>query len=840
MATKFTANPTFSGLTGTAVPSSLNNTDVVAPVVKLYLEGVEVRFETIQISQAYKQKPTADIQIPPESGLLDILRGYEPKVHIFYEDANYGGLRLLFWGRAVASSYSRSRSSGSNSITFRCEHKNTLLNQMTLDYTGWASPVSESLTDVNQSQSNAKPASLNSTAMIIEALAGINGVATSTETLSQTNPSIDSAPVNKLDQSLASLEERLQGMPGVAISLWNQIKKEAMRDPNGNMALTKMYIPLIEEGLSYFKRMSGHPVIEGRMQADKRPYCHQGTKKEVEIMTPPCFQTPLISATQRMASVQYLSNQIGFSGELTSFEALLELFFEGAQYDLITLASPAEIPVKPDNFTEKVTEAGLEKMAVETIVKPRVPFYFTPVCNVLLPRMYSTLQINQDESSMPSRLAATHDAYPGQSGNTGLGINFRAPHSVREAVAYNALLKGVDPTTLQRQTEVNLGATKALSYSLPGRYEQGKGVRPSRLVLPWWLALIGSDKTSQGPQTGQETFPLKGSKEYSEMMILTAEWRNRYGIAIIEKDGVLTVSANAGKNGLNPFDPTNKSVQPFERMLFSMVDYEYSKLMAGTRSGFVEAVFNPYVVPGYPIDIIDDSPNHPSFHGFCSSVTHTITSSSIYTNIGVAAMSSYAELSNFYVPPLPPFLMTALSMVNADIDEAALEESAYGDPTPFTSPRSTLIQNPVAKAAADKFYRQVLGVGCVAPDDLIHMSSGRAYPVSRISGVLVPKVLPGAQNLPNIHPHNFARQEDDYYSTVGNLRLVKRPIESKASIEAKFGIGFVDLNPLLYNTSFVNYVNPKLASNFFLEPGASLFLDYEEIQDFIRSELGFR
>ena len=839
MATKFTSKVSFSGVTGTAVPSNLNNTDLVAPVIKLYLEGVEVRFESIQINQTYRQKPTADIQIPPESGLLDIIRGYEPKVHIFYEDANYGGLRLLFWGRAVASSYSRSRGAGSTSISFHCEHKNTLLNQMTLDYTGWASPLNDVKTDNNSAQNMAKPAAFNSTAMIIEALAGISGVATAAQTLSQTNPAVKDAPVDKLDQSLAALEERLQGMPGVAISLWNQIKKEAMKDPQGNMALTKMYIPLIEEGLSYFKRMSGHTLIEGRMQTDKRPYCHQGTKEEKVIMTPPCFQTPLISATQRTTAVQYLSSQIGFSGELTSFEALLSMFYEGAQYDLITLASPAEVPVKPGNFTERVTEAGLEKMAIETIVKPRVPFYFTPVCNVLLPRMYSSLQINQDESSMPTRLAATHDSYPGQSGNTGLGINFRAPHSVREAIAYNALLKGVTSTGA-RETEVNLGATKALSYSMPGKYEQGLGIRPSRLVLPWWLALLSADRTSQGPRGNQEEYPPKGTREYSEMMALTAEWKNRYGVNIIEKDGVLTVNSNGGKNGLNPFDPNNKSVQPFERMMFSMIDYEYSKLMAGTRSGFVEAVFNPYVIPGYPIDIIDESPNHPSFHGFCSSVTHSFTPSSMYTSIGVVAMSTYAELSNYYIPPLPPFLSTALSLVNAEVDEPALEESSYGDSSPFTSPRSTLIQNPVAKAAADKFYQQVLGVGCVAPDDLIHMSSGRAYPVARLSGVLVPKVLPGAQNLPNTHPHNFARQDDDYYSTVGNLRLVRRPIESKSSIEDKFGLKFIDLNPLLYNVSYANYVNPKLASNFFLEPGASLFLDYQEVQDFIRLELGFR
>lgn len=828
--TKFTSKPSFGGSTGTPTPADRNNTDLVAPSVKLYIEGVQVPFESISISQVYRQRPTADIQIPPSSGLLDIIRGYEPKVHIFYEDLNYGGDRLLFWGRITANSYSRSVQ-GSSSITFHCEHKNTLLNQLVVSYSGWVSPVNQNLTDDNVEQAIVKPTSMNSADTIIQALAGISGVASSAEVISPDTADVISAPIGKVDPSLAALLPRLEGVPGVAVSLWNRMRRDAYADAVGNLAMSKMYIPLVDESLAFFKRFSGHPFIESRLQSDKLPYCHKKTKEEIDVVTPPCFRTSLMSASQRGLAVTAMMNSMGFSGELTSFEGLLEMLFENIQYDMLTLASPAEVPVDPKKFTDLPSAAGMEKTAVETIVKPRTPFYYSPACNVILPRMYTSLQINQDEASVPTRVTATHDVFNGISGSAAPGVNFRAPHTVREAVAYNTILRG------QNNPALNLASTKGPSYSLAGKYEQGVGIRPSRIVLPWWLAMTGGDDTSQGPTNNQEEALKKGTKEYTEAMLLTLDWRNRYGKITMEEDGVVSATGNSTKNNLNPSDPNNPSVLPFERVMFNMLDYEYTKMGAASRSGFISGIFNPYIIPGYPMDVIDESPNHPSFHGFCTSVTHTITANSISTGIGVSSMMTYAELSNYYLPPLPPFLMSALNLVNGDVDEVALASSMYGDLSPFSSPVSTLLQNPNAKAAADSFYQGVLGVGSVAPDDLIHMTSGRSYPLSKQGGILVPATSGGGNAAPIISAHHEARQGDDYYSSVGNLRLISRPIESKVSIEDKFGYKFIDINPVLYNAARVNYVNPHLASDLFLEPGASLFLDYMETQDFIKVKL---
>lgn len=830
---QFTSDGTFSGTTSEAVPAAKNNTDVLSVNVKLYIEGVQVPFEAISISQSYGGKPTADIQIPPTSGLLDIVRGYSPKVHIFYQDDNYGGDRLLFWGIITSNNYSRSRSQGSTSISFRCVHKNVIADQLTLDFTGWASPVNASYVDPNLTNAVSKPKALNSRSMILNALNGIVGEASGKEVLSPSAPVADikAAPVNKLDPSLSIFAKRYVGLPSAMFNLWNQIKKDTYSDKTLNVALTTMYIPLLEESLAMFKRTSGHPLLERKIEEARGPYCHAKSKDEVSVLTPPSFTLQLASAKQRELAVETVMSQVGFSGELTSFPQLIESFYSSIQYEILTLASPAEINVDPDVFSDDLNIEGVEKSTVETVIKPQLPFYYSPICNVLLPRMYSTISINQEELGIPTRVTATYDGLHNSGNSQAYSVNYRGPHSIREAIAYNSIL-----THQKTPDNLSLSSTKSYSYAIPGKYEQGKGIHPEATAFPWWLASLTSDSAASGSKA--ESYPLKGTDAYNELMELTADWRNRNGVNTDENDDVLVTTAAVKKHRLNPYDPENKDILPHERILFSTVDNEYSKRIAGSRSGVIEAVFNPYIIPGYPMDVVDDSPNHPSFHGMCISVTHTITSRSISTSIGIAAAMTYAELSNYYTPPSPPFLQTALNLVNSDINETLYASTAQGSTLPFTNVTSTILQNPIAKSSADTFYKQVLGVGAASPEDLIHFESGRAYPVDRLGGIFIPRVRPQGGTLPDLEGHAHrevnGRSQIDYYSTVGCLRLVSRPIESRESISAKFDYNFIDMGPKLYNNTFMNYVNPILAAGFYLEPGASLFLDYLETEDFIK------
>jgi hypothetical protein len=340
------------------------------------------------------------------------------------------------------------------------------------------------------------------------------------------------------------------------------------------------------------------------------------------------------------------------------------------------------------------------------------------------------------------------------------------------------------------------------------------------------------------------------------------------------------------KDVLNPYSQKSR-VMAYERMLFAAADFDFTKEVVQSKTGTVEGIFNPYIVPGYPMDIIDRSPNNPSFHALCASVTHSITARTATTTISFVAAVTYAELSNYFLPPAHPWLQTALKMVNvARSNEKGVNSTVNSDTADVSTPLDkitaeakasasaakdkvtsqvakvtsvgdqiksrygmnpsaafdtnqgdvnnvfqTLIGNSRAAEVADEFYRSVLGVGAAYPNLIYNFEEGTASAVSRKSGKW------GEGTADHI-PMPNGGEANDNHTGVGNLRLVRRQIESKQSIEDKFGLKFIDMSPGNYNGAPAGYVNNILTNRTLLEPGASMFLDYEEIPDFIGTKKG--
>lgn len=830
------ANP-FSSAGISAVSESTstgatNNTDFIYQDVKLFIEGVQVPFEAISINQGIGTLPTASIQIPPDPGLLDIARYYQPKVHIFYTDSAYGGDRLLFWGHIVVANYSKSRTQGSSSISFHCEHKNALLQTVTLEFAGYASNATTDATNSNPDQATAKVNNLNSTLAIISALQGLTGMQQSADDLlDPSNKNIANADVSKLGQRFINFENRLIGMPSAIMNFWNQLKKECYQNVTLNTIMADMYIPLVEDGLGFFDRLAGHYVLETLIDTSKEDYCPGGvtpSSTAKPVMVPPAYRLNSISAIKSSLAVSTVTNMLGFSGELTTFLQMFSDFYTAVEYEILTLASPAEIPVDPTasfNPDDISTLATTKKMAVETIVKPQVPFYYSPVCNVLFPKMYHTINISQDESQIPSRLTAFSDIVPGSQGM--YGSHYPAPNSIREAIAYGAVMN--NKANSSSNLPVNLLGTTAGSFNVPGKYEVGRGVRHKRIALPNWLAQLVKGKLEEQSNPDNEAWPDKTSAEYQALCDLHASWIDRYGYdRNVYDDDSVDYTRNTDKDVLDPYSQKS-AIQPFQRLLFAAADFEYTKAVVASRSGNIEALFNPYIVPGYPMEVLDDSPNSPSFHAMCSSVTHTFTSRSIGTSIGMIAVCSYTEMINYYMQPIHPWLQTALKIVNTapgDSGKTSTQGDGYGNPPDDLVINNTIIGNDVAKAQADKFYLSTLGCYSVSMDDVYDFDYGQVVPQKRVSGMLTEST-----STPMIAANGG--DSNDFNTAVGNLRLVRRPIEGRKSIETKFGLTFIDLNTTNYNPTAIQYQNPNLNDDEMLEPGASIFLDYEEVADFI-------
>jgi hypothetical protein len=396
-------------------------------------------------------------------------------------------------------------------------------------------------------------------------------------------------------------------------------------------------------------------------------------------------------------------------------------------------------------------------------------------------------------------------------------------------------------------------------------------------MMPNWLSnfTAGSNATRAGVVS--EQFPLEGSLEYKNLQDLRAAWIDRYGYSASDADRTRELH----KDGLNPFSDKS-GIKAYERLLFAAADNDYTKEVVRSRTGSVESIFNPYIVPGYPMDIIDASPNRPSFHGVCASVTHSFSSRTISTSISFMSASTYSELSNYFIQPVHPWLQTALRMVNVERGDVSTDGSttrqdqttaltedlksnitknfndrrffqkeladaegeaaraseastAYNLPAnekydsntgDVESVHQTLIGNDRARLAADQFYKSVFGVGAADPTDMYDFEQGTARALARQNGFWM------AGSGGSVATANGG-QGNDNYTGVGALRLVRRQIESRASIETKFGLKFIDLAPENYTGAPAVYENEVLTNSKLLEPGASPFLDYEEIRTFI-------
>jgi hypothetical protein len=620
--------------TAKVIPSA--KSDVVFQEIKLFIEGVQVPFSAISVSSALGGLPTAAINVPPQVGMMEIARFYNPKVHIFYTDPNDGEEKVLFTGIITSTNFSK-EGSGSASITFQCVHRYQLITDYILDFTGW-------IGEIGATFGSQKVAQVSSEFALGVAMSGIfrneafikdKTEVTLANALEDKRTNDTKVSPAKLPTTLIDYKDRFVGMPGVLLNMWQQFKYFAYRENEENEVTTKLYIPLIEDGLQFFKRIGGHYFIEDLLEDDRIDPCPD---EEDGVATMPRIVGPstrvfLRSAAQTDMSVKLAQSVVQFSGEIADILTIFNKLLASLDYEMLVLNCPAEVPLKSKlddnaNFVDDGTTGALD-----VIVKPQIPFYYAPVCNVLFPYMITSLSITQDEFSIPTRVEAKNPEMPQDSDIT--NTYYRGPASIREAIVRSAgsgsktvLLAGSDlvadePTVGSRDKTVsktskqvddapnaNLRVTLGSAHNKVGKFEQGRGVKFDKMFMPSWLRYYSGGEYKDA--NGNDGWPDESTDKanFDALARLDAGWKARYG---------------ESKNALNPWNK-DSGLKAYQRILVATADYEYMKRVARARAGQAECVFNPYIVPGYPMDILDATPNHPSFHAYCTSVTHNITS----------------------------------------------------------------------------------------------------------------------------------------------------------------------------------------------------------------------
>lgn len=776
--------------------SNTGKTGVIIQNIKLFIEGVQVPYENITINQGVGTLPTATLVVPPYAGLMDIARFYQPKVHVFFEERQ-GPVndlsaddakkreKLLFTGHIQGVSYSKSTQGlGQIYIMFNCVHKNQLIAECLIDYTGW---IKEEL---NIAGDTLKDGLGNSQAAIIEALQGIDFVGPTNEITPEDsaleNPK---GKTNVLPEKFGKYASRYIGMPGILANYWNQLNRAAY---NKNVrqfheGFVRLYKPLIEDGLKFFDRISGHRLVEYENQKGKVDPClSTGTSAGQQVIVPPSNRLFLQSSIQAQMTVANLQNYLQASNEVTNIYAIFTSFYESVDYEMITLASPAEVPlfgleasaqgerITTEETVENVdSNKNTETAAIETIVKPKTPFYFSPTCNVLFPHMYDTISVNYDESNIPTRIDMVNHEMPQSSS---WGTHFRSPHSVRSAIAQAA-------AAFDKANPNTLFSTITSSFGAIGLYEQGRGIKIEYNAFPRWLSYFSNSNYSASGNDSQ-TYPEEGTDAYTALQDLQAGWEKRYPD---KKDLAMCPWAKEA------------NVSAHQRVLFASADYYYSMLFARSKAGNVSALFNPYIVPGYPMDILEKSPVLPSFHAMCTSVSHIISSNGLRTNISFAAATTYSELANYYMPFILPSLQVSLKLAR--------------NPTLVNS-------DPEAIELASTFYHEVLGVGAAIPEQIYDFSTGLGLPIKLDAAGLWTAGSPDPIATPNGGELNQALTYE------GNMELVARPIENRFLFEERFGVKFIDLIQENYSPTVIKYTDNVKESSQQLEIGASQFLDY--------------
>lgn len=736
-------------------------TDQVYQEVKLFIEGIQVPYLNISIRQTYQSLPSASLEIPALVGLETIDKFYNPKVHIFTVDPVMGEDILLFHGLIMGHEYSKQTTGhGQKSISYHCKHPYSLLEQITLFY----SPVTKPGQAIQTQKDAVDRQYVGSlTLLMIEALTGItkagptqggSSLNVGGTRLSGTKEAFKPTAAN-WDELPGSLHDpvyrqRLVGMPGVLIKMWNILKT----DPNNhlkNPMLDDMYIPLMEggvsgsannsytmpgTGLNFFKRLSGISFLENTIDEERVEVSYsdnskksKGHEPKYNVLVPPMFNV-FDENIMKYLIPRAMRNLAESGDEYTNFLEIIQRFTHFIDYDITCLSSPAQVQ--------------LHHQPIDFIIKPQTPFYYSPICNVIFPNMYDDLRIQDETGTTPTRLLGDLNLNFISQKESFVEV-FRSPPSVLKAA-------------IQQQKQINKKNDKTTTLAEPatsiGRFEYGRGVKSKSIILPDWVYLIESSILSEHKQDSS--------------------------------------SQNTTYNS------------QYDDLIFSTIDVEYTKQLAGSRTGEVSGAFNPYVVPGFPLDVLDEDYLAPSYHGLCTSVTHSITSDSIRTQIGFTSVLSYNELGSYSLPPNYPWL-----------DQELGTQTGEWVNVPYNSK---------VRQKADQLYTELLGLPAVDPGDLYDFKQHQVLPITRDHTHSAHEYQQGTKES---QKDENGLETNPWLSYRGNLYTAYRPIETLKSIEKLNTLKFVHFNDQVnmphQSVPFIDTTSYKNQKEF----GQNLFLDYD-------------
>lgn len=749
----------------------IQRTDVLYQDFRVYLEGIEVPLIDVHISEPYMALPVATVSLPYFPGMTEIGRNYFPKIHIFFRDVEAERYfrsqriaytdediyRLKFAGVVHRYSYSMQKTSGgaSRQFSLHCSHKYYVLNEIVTMF-GARGPESPPGTPGADGVLAKVSSYFGSAQMALDCMKPVKAPSATAKSPDSLVEDMNIPPadidITVLPEGMKDYISRVQGIPGYLTNMWGALKRDSYSTVVDGVQVSRpmidMYIPLLDSGLKFFQRMSGHPLLETGLKdgvstagSEAASQAKKGTDDKVVL--PPIMHTSIGAAASVDLTLAIMNRYLEYTGQTGTLMEIFRNTMSNLRYDMNILASP----VQPRGVTE----------GVDTVVKPVMVTYYSPTCNVLLPTMYDSLNIEEGYYGVPTRVSAV-DQIPVLDNNAFTQLQFRAPHLYRKAVVD---LKG--KALVQSGSKGTLLESMSFVFEAVGSHELGQGIIYKFVeVEPWARFLFAKDTYEEF-----EKYSNEGKYETKIEENLSNAWLVAHGPLGIDLK-------NPGDiNKLNPWAPTDvNGLQGAYRNLMATLEYDYSLSLVQSRVGRVSGVFNPYIVAGYPCDVISKNSYDPSYHAFVTSVDTTYSSSGYCgTAVTFSSAFTYHEFEAYQLPATQPWLAATLSL---------------------TDNVSMVQPSEAAMDSASDYYKGVLGVGAAFPLALYNFEEMRGnIPIISPTGdidtwVEWPLGLTGEYL-------TIQETSNKSLSTEASLAMTRREIETMGDVAKANEVTFIHL-----------------------------------------------
>ena len=254
-----------------------------------------------------------------------------------------------------------------------------------------------------------------------------------------------------------------------------------------------------------------------------------------------------------------------------------------------------------------------ESEQLQTILyKPQALFVLPPICNVIWPSMYTVFSYSRNYKSIPTRLFV-------RAGIERLVFSSREETAVSELVAQyfwapEDLRKEIEGTGKKVETEYDILNRYAWTYTDTVKLKEEIDLHRSLLKA------VSRQETDVGVRLSQPA--------NNEFFTRYTEW--------------LIAGDYTGQTKDYPY--LNK-VENAKDKIGQLADYELARQQFETQAVSMVMVFNPYLVPGFPILIMDKAESGMHVYGYVSDIAHTISAAAgCSTTVDIGYIHQYDDI----------------------------------------------------------------------------------------------------------------------------------------------------------------------------------------------------